>query len=741
MKTKLTLRTLALPALLFATLILQPSTSLAQTAAITYQGVLTVNGTPANSTNDFTFRLFGVVSGGSTLAGPITNLNVRVTNGLFTVIVDFGAIGDTFYASDRWLEIATRPAGSGAFVSLSPRQPITATPRALYAGYAGFAAGAATLTGPLPGASLAGNYSQTVSITNAANQFRGSFTGNGGGLTNLNAAQLASGTLPSARLSGSYGNALTLNNAANSFTGSGAGLAGLNASQLASGTVPDARLAANVARRDQGNTFTAAQTITNGGQVPLRLQGNDTGGTWLDLANASAGGRTWNFISSGSGNGEGAGKLLLRDSAQGVLMTLSTNGNVGIGTVNPAAKLEVAGTVKANAFAGNWEEVTGTAQQAVPNRGYLANHAAQVTITLPPAPAVGDVVRVTGVGAGGWKIAQNSGQGIRHWGIRDPGSVWIPRETNRDWWAVASSADGTKLVAVVDDGQIYTSSDSGVNWTPREADRNWRAVASSADGTKLVAVVGGGQIYTSTDSGVNWTPRGITTNWFGVAASSDGTKLVATVDGGQIYTSTDSGVNWTPRDSKREWRGVASSADGTKLIAVVGQFSAGWAYTSTDSGLSWTPRAQLGDNWRVASSADGNKLVVVGISSQTFTSTDSGVTWTPRGHIGSQGIASSADGSKLVASRGPGQIHTSRDSGVNWTPRESIRDWFDVASSADGSKLVAVVTGGQIYTSDANSSVGVNGGITGEQYAAVELQHLGGGVWRVLSHEDTITPF
>ncbi len=172
----------------------------AQSTAITYQGVLSTNGAPANVTNDFTFSLFGVSSGGSALAGPLTNLNVRVTNGLFTAAVDFGPLGDAFYANDRWLEIATRPAGAGAFVTLSPRQPITATPRALYASYASAAAGALTLNGPLPSVSLSGNYPQTVSITNPANQFRGSFTGNGGGLTNLNASQLTSGTVPDARL-------------------------------------------------------------------------------------------------------------------------------------------------------------------------------------------------------------------------------------------------------------------------------------------------------------------------------------------------------------------------------------------------------------------------------------------------------------------------------------------------------------------------------------------------------------
>jgi hypothetical protein len=50
---------------------------------------------------------------------------------------------------------------------------------------------------------------------------------------------------------------------------------------------------------------------------------------------------------------------------------------------------------------------------------------------------------------------------------------------------------------VVNGGKIYTSTDSGVTWTPRDSSRNWWAVASSADGSKLVAVVDGGQIYTS----------------------------------------------------------------------------------------------------------------------------------------------------------------------------------------------------------------------------------------------------
>ena len=34
--------------------------------------------------------------------------------------------------------------------------------------------------------------------------------------------------------------------------------------------------------------------------------------------------------------------------------------------------------------------------------------------------------------------------------------VWTPRESVRSWYSVASSSDGTKLVAVDSNGQIYT---------------------------------------------------------------------------------------------------------------------------------------------------------------------------------------------------------------------------------------------------------------------------------------------
>src|SRR5258707_1199112 len=69
--------------------------------------------------------------------------------------------------------------------------------------------------------------------------------------------------------------------------------------------------------------------------------------------------------------------------------------------------------------------------------------------------------------------------------------------TGNRWTSVASSADGTKLVAAADGDAnykpipIYTSTDSGVTWVTTAPAQFWTSVASSTDGIKLVAVAYG----------------------------------------------------------------------------------------------------------------------------------------------------------------------------------------------------------------------------------------------------------
>ncbi len=98
----------------------------AQTTEFTYQGNLVDNSIPANGNYDFEFRLFAVMTDGVPI-GARTRLNVPVSNGVFTVRLDFAAAG--FTGADRFLEIAVKPAGSpNPSITLLPRQPITFAP-------------------------------------------------------------------------------------------------------------------------------------------------------------------------------------------------------------------------------------------------------------------------------------------------------------------------------------------------------------------------------------------------------------------------------------------------------------------------------------------------------------------------------------------------------------------------------------------------------------------------------------
>jgi len=106
-----------------------PATAQSVSSAITYQGELRASGQPANAAYDFQFRLYNSPSGTTQLGAQVSANAVTVSNGLFSVPLDFGPA--QFAGDAQWLEISVRPTGSGAFETLSPRTAVTATPYAL----------------------------------------------------------------------------------------------------------------------------------------------------------------------------------------------------------------------------------------------------------------------------------------------------------------------------------------------------------------------------------------------------------------------------------------------------------------------------------------------------------------------------------------------------------------------------------------------------------------------------------
>jgi hypothetical protein len=314
---------------------------------------------------------------------------------------------------------------------------------------------------------------------------------------------------------------------------------------------------------------------------------------------------------------------------------------------------------------------------------------AQTWTLLTNAPDSG--IRPFAISADGSKQATIDG--------RSPNAIWVSTNAGINWTSnnvpgvpvpayglesVAMSASGDKLAAVALYGSaIYTSTNYGATWTSNSVPvEPWVRIASSADGSKLVALGGGsiapGPIYVSADSGMTWTPANAPfTNWDSVASSANGSNWVAAVilpppqsaqipPLGYIYTSTDGGLDWTLMTNapNLQYQSVASSADGTKLLATgVGYLNGvgnpDLIYTSTNSGSSWISNSLPYEEWnQVASSADGRTLAAVSIFN-------------------------------LLGS-GPGYIYTSTNSGTTWVlNRVPSQYWFAIASSADGDTLLA----------------------------------------------------
>ena len=93
-----------------------------------YQGELTRAGLLADGPHDFEFRIFPSLAGGIQVGSTAAAIDVPVTDGRFTVEVDAGT--GVFTGPGRWLEIATRPSGGGAFTTLTPRHWVAPTPYA-----------------------------------------------------------------------------------------------------------------------------------------------------------------------------------------------------------------------------------------------------------------------------------------------------------------------------------------------------------------------------------------------------------------------------------------------------------------------------------------------------------------------------------------------------------------------------------------------------------------------------------
>jgi len=180
----------------------------------------------------------------------------------------------------------------------------------------------------------------TLSGTITGGTFSGTHTGNGSGLSSLNASNISTGTLHSDRLPSKTGSGNVVMSAgptlsgtitggtfSGAHTGNGSGLTTLNASNISSGTLHSDRLPS---KTGTGNVVMSANPT---------LSGTITGGT---------------FSGTHTGNGSGLTTLNASNISSGTLVSDRLPSKTGTGNVVMSANPTLSGTITGGTFSGTY---------------------------------------------------------------------------------------------------------------------------------------------------------------------------------------------------------------------------------------------------------------------------------------------------------------------------------------------------------------------------------------------------
>jgi hypothetical protein len=465
-------------------------------------------------------------------------------------------------------------------------------------------------------------------------------------LGTVQASQLA-GTISSTLVAGTYSNAVDFASGSNvfagTFSGNGAALTNLDASAIASGTLADARLQTNVAFLNTNQTYSGTNTYLS--PVTFKV-GN---------------------LFNGSNTFTGPNSFAAADVFSGT-NTFTNNANYFVGS-----------------FFGNglvgWLPLYATSTNAVRDSGYLLLNAGLSTVTLPATSTlfVGDIVRVSGGGGGGWLVKENSSQSVlgNFACYRSAFPTQLIQSPTSDGHSVAASADGRRMYVVGGDlTGVYASSDAGVTWSQVSGNQlsgYWSYVACSANGQIVFAEPTSGYVQESTNGGATWASSG--------QAATGG--FISCTAGGTLLPSSE-----------------ACSGNGTYRARV----SSGSVSFSTNSGSSWT----------------------------TISTAPSSVFC----------LAVSSDCNRMVAGVSNGLLYASANLGATWTALTiSNQFWSGAWMSSDGARLAATVSksggvAGSIFSCSVSAqpnTANTNSTIGGSQGSAVELQYLGNGQFTPVS--------
>ena len=307
-------------------------------------------GNVINNTISFTNAAESIVTTGKIVVGTSLEATSVTGNGSGLSSINASNVSSGTINNDR---LSTKTGTGNIVMSANPTLSGTITGGTFSGTHTGNGSGLSSLNASnvssgtlhsdrLPSKTGTGNVvmsaNPTLSGTITGGTFSGTHTGNGSGLTTLNATNISSGTLASDRLPSKTGTGNVVMSAnptlsgtitggtfAGTHTGNGSGLTTLNATNISSGTLHSDRLPS---KTGTGNVVMSANPT---------LSGTITGGT---------------FAGTHTGNGSGLSSLNASNVSTGTLHNDRLSTKTGTGNIVMSTNPTLSGTITGGTFSG-----------------------------------------------------------------------------------------------------------------------------------------------------------------------------------------------------------------------------------------------------------------------------------------------------------------------------------------------------------------------------------------------------
>lgn len=241
--------------------------------------------------------------------------------------------------------------------------------------------------------------------------------------------------------------------------------------------------------------------------------------------------------------------------------------------------------------------------------------------------------------------------------------------------ALVAGPANASVFALVDTGELFTSTDQGATWsvlaTLPVSDAAGLIAGTTSQELYLASRSGG--VYRSTDGGATW-------NGVGAVSASDVVGLAGRPDGGLLLL-TRSGTVWLSTDQGASFTALGALT-GSNLVGLApgpggdpfALSGTGEVAQSTDGGATWSVVGAIPVSDAVSLHAKATNLYVLAGTGLTYESVDLGATWTAVGtvsEVGMQGLTVATATGQLLAVSREGLTARSPD-GTAWTVVGSV---------------------------------------------------------------------